>query len=173
MLTSRPARSGKAFARLYNGCGLTQCQRVPRKVYAMFTNSFFAFTTGCDIDGWRGTDALIANRNLWRLCCQSQREIIGLGQHGLLGKLGSLLMSDSRIEKMMREMDADSEPLNMTAFNKFHHGGKVQSQDIQVMENCAAVGEAEGREMSATRALLANWREVWGEPCINSQSHSE
>jgi len=160
MLSSTPARASKGFTALYNRNGYVRCNRVPVKMYEMFTNSYFPFTIACEIDGWQGTDSLVANRELWQLCCQSQREIMGLRQHGLMGKIAPLFMSNKRWEKMMRDTDDASLPIDATAFNKFHHGGKVLAQDVQVVENCLRAGEAEGRDMSATRALLARWSQL-------------
>jgi hypothetical protein len=158
MMSASPGKASKAFAKLYNQCGLTRCQRIPARMYAMFTNAFFPFTIASELDGWRGTASLIANSELWQLCCQSQREIMGLKQHGLAGMIFSRLMDNARWEKMMRDMDKDSAAIGFTAFNKFHHGGKVLGQDIQVVENCLSAGEAEGRNMRATRTLLERWR---------------
>jgi len=158
IVCSKPGRASRAFAALYGRGGEVHCQRLPTAMYSMFTNSFFPFTIASEIDGWRGTDALIANRDLWQLCCQSRREIIGLRRHGLAGRIFSRLMGNARQEKMMREAEENSRPIGFTAFNRFHHGGKVLQQDVQVVQNCLAEGEADGRDMSATRALLQRWR---------------
>jgi len=127
-------------------------------LFNMFSNSFFPFTVACEINGWQGTEALIADHELWQLCCQSRREIMGLKNFGLAGKVFSLLMSDSQQAKMMRKSERDAAAMGYTEFNKFHHGGKVLQQDIQIIENCLASGEQDGRDMSATRTLLERWR---------------
>jgi hypothetical protein len=62
-------------------------------------------------------------------------------------------------ELMMRDFDRDARPIGFTAFNRFHHGGKVLDQDVQILENCIAVGERDGREMNAIRSLLDKWRD--------------
>lgn len=158
-VSSKPRQASKAFTQLWDACGILSCKRLPDRIYTMFTNTFFPFTTASEISGWQGTEALIADRELWHLCCEAQREIMRLGQHGLTGKLFAMLMTDARLEKMMRDMDREGSPLGFTAFNRFHHGGKVLEQDIQIMENCARIGEAEGRAMTAVKSLLARWRE--------------
>jgi 2-polyprenyl-6-methoxyphenol hydroxylase-like FAD-dependent oxidoreductase len=157
-VTSRPAQASKAFCQLYDQSGVATCKRIPRSVYAMSSNMFFAFTIASELNGWQGTDALIADRELWRLSCSSQREIMGLKRHGLVGKLASRFVSDDRLEKIMRDSDRNASAMGFTAFNRFHHGNKVLAQDIQILENCAALGEAEGRSMSATKSLLERWR---------------
>lgn len=158
-VTSKPKQASKAFPALYNQCGVATCKRMPRSVYAMSSNMFFAFTVASELNGWKGTDALIAERDLWHLSCSSQREIMGLSCHGLVGKLASRLLSDARLEKAMRDSDHNASAMGFTAFNRFHHGGKVLEQNIQILENCIALGEGEGRSMSATKSLLDRWRE--------------
>ncbi len=160
ILASAPREASSAFAQLWDSCGISRCQRMPPSVYRMFSSMFFAFTVASELNGWQGTDALIADRVLWHRCCQSQREIMRLKQHGWMGKVGALLMRDGMMAKMMRDMDRDGEPLGFTAFNRFHHGGKVLAQDVGILENCLQVGEEQGRDMSATRALLEHWRRL-------------
>jgi len=158
-ISARPKKLSRAFSSLWDACGMLTCKRMPDKIYTIFSNSFFPFTTACEVNGWQGTDALIADGELWHLCCEAQREIMRLRQHGLTGKLFALLMSDARLEKMMRDMAREGSPIGFTAFNRFHHGGKVLEQDIQIMENCAAVGQQNGQAMSAVNTLLSRWRE--------------
>jgi hypothetical protein len=67
-------------------------------------------------------------------------------------------VTDSLLEKMMRDSDRNASAMGFTAFNRFHHGGKVLEQDIQILENCMALGESEGRSMDATKTLLDRWR---------------
>ena len=162
MVSSTPGTASKAFAELYNHNGFVRCNRVPTKMYEMFTNSYFPFTIASELDGWQGVEHLVNNKALWHLCCQSQREIMGLKQHGLFGKIVPLFMTDGRWAKTALDMDEASRPIDGTAFNKFHHGGKVLEQDVQVVENCLAAGVKDGREMGATRDLLAKWRNLRG-----------
>ena len=158
-MSAYPKKASQAFAALYDRSGVAKCQRMPRKIYEAVTNILFPFTLACELTGWRGTESVISDGELWRLCCRSQREILGMKRYGIPGKLMSLIMTDKTIEKMIRGMDRDAEPMGFTAFNRFHHGGKVLAQDVQVLENCVAEGEAGGRDMSATKALLNRWRE--------------
>lgn len=159
-MSSSPGRASKAFSQLWNASGVSVCKRMPNNVYTGFSNAFFPFTVASEIDGWVGTESLIADQSLWALCCESQREILRLKNFGLAGRLMSKLMSDKRIEKMMREMDVGGERIGFTAFNHFHHGGKVLEQDIEVMRNCVAAGEQQGRNMSATKTLLEQWSQL-------------
>lgn len=158
-VTSKPKRASKAFSDLYSRCGVATCKRMPRSVYVMSSSMFFAFTVASELNGWQGTDALVADKALWHLSCSAQREIVGLKRFGLAGKLASKLLTDDRLEKMQRGSDRKAGAMGFTDFNRFHHGGKVLAQDIQILENCVALGEGEGRSMSATKSLLERWRE--------------
>ncbi|MNW66774.1 hypothetical protein D3C74_452760 [compost metagenome] len=46
-------------------------------------------------------------------------------------------------------------PLDYQAFNRFHHGGKVRTQNVKSLENSISEGELQGREMKALRALYS------------------
>lgn len=157
VVANKPKRAANEFMQLFNRCGVAKCKVVPAAMLTMFSNSFFTLTTASEINDWQGTESLIADSELWHLCCQSKREILGLRQHGIPGKIMAMLMSDSRQANMLRQSDKQAAPMGLTAFNRFHHGGKVQQQDIQIMENCLAAGEEQGRAMDATRELLQRW----------------
>lgn len=174
MVASGPGIGGKDFVDLLNKCEVVRGSTLNGSMFRAFTSAFFAFTTACELTGWQGTEALINNTDIWSLCCTSQREILGLKQHGLAGKLMSWLMSDKVQEKNARKMERDASPMDMTAFNRFHHGNKVLAQDIGVMEDCARAGAAQGRDMSATNALLQGWRQLHkpANPSQKSNAHS-
>lgn len=159
-MASTPGKAAKAFSQLWKESGVSLCQRMPKNMYAAFSNAFFPFTIACELQGWQGTEVLISDSQLWPLCCDAQREILGLNQFGLTGKLMSKLMNNKRLEKMMRDMDEGGERIGFTAFNRFHHGGKVLDQDIEVVRNCVAAGEQQGRNMSATKTLLDRWSQL-------------
>ena len=167
-VTSKPRRASKAFCALYSRSGVATCKRMPRSVFVMSSSMFFAFTVASELNGWKGTDKLIADKALWHLSCSSQREIAGLKRFGLAGKLATKLLTDDRLEKMMRNSDRKASAMGFTEFNRFHHGGKVLEQDIQILENCVALGEAEGRSMHATKALLDLWREHRGSTALGN-----
>ncbi|MYM63022.1 ketopantoate reductase family protein [Pseudomaricurvus sp. HS19] len=167
MVTAKPARPAKVFTELFNGCGVARCSTMPVKLYRAFTSAYFCYTTACELTDWRGTDAVINDPELWPLVGRAQREILRLKQHGLAGKLMSWLMTDERLAKTTRQTDTDGEPIGTLAFNHFHHGGKVQAQDIGTVIACADIGEAQGQDMSATRELVNRWRRHSGAAALS------
>jgi hypothetical protein len=45
-------------------------------------------------------------------------------------------------------------PLDYQAFNRFHHGGKVRAQDVEILHDCLAEGRSTGHAMPALEDLL-------------------
>lgn len=162
ILASKPGPAAKAFAEVYNRSGESTCQVIPAGIYEASTSMFSPFILASAINGWQGTESLLADSELWRLCCRSQREILRLKRYGLIGKLLALLMSNGSLAKKMRETDRDAAPMGYTAFNRYHHGAKVLAQNVQILENCVAAGEKSGQRLDATRTLLEKFRQRAG-----------
>jgi Ketopantoate reductase PanE/ApbA len=157
-IAARPAKAAREFAALYNRCGISRCGVLKVTLNNIMGNAFFPLTAVSEMAGWPQADALAANKPLWSLCVNAQKEIIGLPQHGLTGKLVRLLVSEKMLYKLVSKLEKESLPLDFHAFNRFHHGAKVQAQDIQVMENCVKSGESQGQPMSALKELLEKYR---------------
>lgn len=154
MLASHPARSARAFAKLYDRCGVSRCSHMNVTLYKMVTNVFFPMTAVCDLAGWPDVKGMTAHKPLLTLCSNSMKDIMGLAQHGWIGKLMRLFFSEKMLVKVLTKLERDSLPLDFHAFNRFHHGGKVRAQDIQVMRHCAESGESQGQSMAALKQLL-------------------
>ena len=82
---------------------------------------------------------------------------MGLPEHGLPGKIGSLFLSSRLLAKCNVKMERDCLPVDYSAFNKFHHGGKVREQDMQVLRDRLASGLAQGKPMPALSELLRRY----------------
>ena len=160
LIDSTYPQAAKRFAEIYNRSGVSRCGLINRTLYAIMSNAAFPMLAASDIAGWPSVDALVANRELWQLSCRAQSEIAALPQHGWIGRLVSLLLTDGLSARLQRKIEQDSWPLNYQAFNRFHHGGKVKAQDVQVMQNCLASGQRQGRAMPALAELLRRWEAV-------------
>jgi Ketopantoate reductase PanE/ApbA len=158
MLAARPAQAAKEFAALYDRCGVARVSVMNVMLYTILNNTFFPITAVCDLAGWPDAKTMAANQPLMSLCSKSMKEIIGLPQHGWIGKIVRLFISEKMLAKLLSKMERESLPLDFHAFNKFHHGGKVRAQDIQVMQNCVESGEAQGQSMTALRELLRKYQ---------------
>ena len=157
MVVNKPARAAKAFAELYNRSGVSKCSLVPGKMYAMFASSIFAVMAMFDLAGWPDAETMAKDGELMSLGAAAMKEVMRLPEFGIAGKIGSLFVSPRQLAKNNLKMEQDCLPVDYSAFNKFHHGGKVREQDIGVLRRSLASGEAQGRSMPALKELLARY----------------
>ncbi len=157
MMAKKPARPAKAFAQLYNGSGVSKCNLVSPKIYAMFTSSIFAVIAMFDIAGWPNAETMAKDSELMSLGSQAMKEIMRLPQHGLMGKLGGMFLSPKMLAKSNAKMEEDCLPVDYSAFNKFHHGGKVRLQDAQSLHQSLKSGQEQGINMPALTELLRRY----------------
>jgi hypothetical protein len=88
------------------------------------------------------------------LAVRSVQEIQGLEGHGVAGKAAQAATTSDGLLKIWSSLEQAALPLDFAGFNKFHHGGKVRAQDIELLKDCVKVGEQEGQPMSALKELL-------------------
>lgn len=149
------AAAAKSFAEIYNRCSVSKCSVANKKMLDIMGNLPFAMFAVSELAGWPGLETLAKNKELWSLNCKAQAEVLGLSRFGWMGKLMRLVMTEKMHLKLWKKVEKDSLPMDFQAFNRFHHGGKVQPQDIEIMQNCVAIGEREGKAMSALKEVLA------------------
>ncbi|MGE3692648.1 MAG: ketopantoate reductase family protein [Novosphingobium sp.] len=157
MIISHPKAAAGAFAELYNRCGVSKCAKFSGKMFEMFAGSIFVTMAQFDLSGWPHADVLAQDKALMALGSKATREIMRLPQFGLAGKLFSLTMGPGMMARNNAKMEHICLPVDYSAFNKFHHGGKVREQDIQVLRDRLADGRAAGRAMPALSALLERY----------------
>jgi ketopantoate reductase len=157
MLAAKPRAAAKAFAALYNKSGISKAAVMKAELYAIVSSAFFPVTAICDLAGWPAVNRMSANKELMRLGSGAMREMIALPEHGWVGRISSPLLQTPALNWLLKKMYQASLPLDFNAFNRFHHGGKVRAQDLQVMQNCLASGLAQGRKMPALGELVARY----------------
>ncbi len=157
MLAGRATGAVKDFVELYNRCQVSRCQTVRPQLYTMLTRTAFPTFAVFDMAGWPDAATMAGNVELMDLCTSAVREIMRLPEHGWPGKLGSLLMNRKLLSKMNIDTERKALPVDYQGFNRFHHGGKVRAQDIQVMKDCLESGRAQGRSMPALEALVERY----------------
>lgn len=153
-VVSEPAGAAGHFIDLYNRCGVSKCRSMNPLMYTMFTRSFFPIIAIYEQAGWPDAATLVENRKLMTLGSRAMGEILSLPEHGWRGKLAALVMGRRALGKKLLEMERECRPLDYTAFNRFHHGGKVRAQNLLVMQRCAAAGQAAGKPMAALNELI-------------------
>jgi hypothetical protein len=158
MLAAKPRAAAESFAALYNKSGIVKATIMKPELFAMVSTAFFPLTAICDLAGWpAAADGMRAHRDLLRLGSGAMREIIALPEHGWVGRLSAPLLQIPVLDWLIKKMYQAFWPLDFHAFNRFHHGGKVRLQDVQVMQDCLASGLAQGRKMPALGALVARY----------------
>lgn len=155
LVETRNMSAANEFKSIYDRCLISHCGKLSPAMADIVTTSAFPLLAAAEIAGWPELRKLVNNRELWRLACKAQAEIAALPQHGWQGKLAAKLMTSWVTSKIQLKLERNSLPLNYQAFNRFHHGGKVRAQDIEIMENCLRSGEAQGHKMPALERLLA------------------
>jgi hypothetical protein len=105
--------------------------------------------------GWPHAKDLGNNKELWALTVRSVQEIQAFEEHGMAGKAAQAATTADGLLEIWRSLEQAALPLDFAAFNKFHHGGKVRAQDLELLNDCVKVGEQEGQPMSALKELLA------------------
>ncbi|GLY02381.1 2-dehydropantoate 2-reductase N-terminal domain-containing protein [Actinoplanes sp. NBRC 101535] len=151
---SNPA-AAKKFAALYDRSGVSKVGFMPAKVADIIGSAVFTIYTACDIAGWPPVAHVVADKPLWSLAVRAQREILTLPRNGLFGKIAALVMGSRITAAIHLKQETGMRPLDTAAFNRFHHGGKVRAQDMDVLRDFAAEGQRHGQPMTALRALLA------------------
>lgn len=106
-----------------------------------------------DLLDWPAVKDVDTEDATWQLGISAMREIQSLPGFG-----GKNFEDQQTTSENVRQMFAGLEqavlPLDMPAFNRYHHGGKVITQDWEILEEAITLGEAEGQNMPATRELV-------------------
>jgi len=157
MLINSPKAPAKAFADLYNRSGVSKCMLINGKMMDTFASSIFVTMAMFDLSGWPHADTLAQDEELMALGSKATKEVMSLPEHGLMGKIAAWFTSPKRLAKNNAKMEHDCLPVDYSAFNRFHHGGKVRDQDIDVLRKCLASGRAQGRAMPALGELLERY----------------
>jgi hypothetical protein len=154
LLDDRFPEAALPFAAIYDASEVSSCQIMKRQEFAMMTLFTFPIFAVSELLEWPHAKDLGKNKELWALTIRSVQEIQGLEQHGAAGKAAQAATTGEGLLEMWTSMEQAALPLDFAGFNKFHHGGKVRAQDIELLKDCVKVGEREGQPMSALKELL-------------------
>ena len=76
---------------------------------------------------------------------------------GVTGRRVQAKLSPALLGHMQAGMEAALRPLDFTAFNRYHHGAKVLAQDVGVLRDCLAMGNATDHPMPSLKELLTRY----------------
>jgi len=65
-------------------------------------------------------------------------------QSGVAGKAAQAATTADGLLEIWSSLEQAALPLDFAAFSKFHHGGKVRAQDIELLKDCVK-GRRTGR----------------------------
>ena len=155
MLSRTNRELGRELAGVYGRSGVSTCSVMPDLrvldcASYFLSPSFVAFM----IEGWPEPDEMFKTET-WRLAEKATMEIVALPQYGLLGKVLAAL--GGPLNLLARTWEGTSKaalPLDFHAFNKFHHGGKVVAQDIDISRAILSREEGRGRKLPMLRSLM-------------------
>ena len=105
--------------------------------------------------GWKKLKDIEATDEVWRLGVEAQREFQSLSIFGAEANTSADSRTAEGVLKMFHHLIDASRPMDFDAFNKYHHGGKVNQQDREVFREALKLGEAEGRNMPAMTKLVS------------------
>lgn len=157
MVAARPAKTARDFAEIYNRGGVSACVVLNAELFRIISTAFFPLLAVNDLAGWPDAKTMSAEHEKLELCAGAMREISRLPRHGWIGRGVALALTRPLIATLLKKMERDTLPMDFAAFNKFHHGGKVRAQDIQVMRDCANEGAGVGHRMLALNTLLLRY----------------
>lgn len=139
-----------SFAEIFNASG-SRCVVKSATECALTNNPLFALLAACEIAGWPKLKDM--KGELWRLGIAAAKEIQELSIHGEMGQQAAK-QPESELTEALVAWEKQMLPFDLQAFNRFHHGGKVNTQDRQHLYACLSCGEAEGNPMSALKELI-------------------
>jgi hypothetical protein len=148
------AAAAERFASLYERSGQSQCAKIPRAVDDILTNAAPPVYAAGELAGWPDFATLTQDEELWNLACSAQSEIMTLPRHGEAGQQMAKAMGPRETAQAHLSIEREMLPLDYQAFNRFHHGGKVRAQDVEILHDCLAEGRSTGHAMPALEDLL-------------------
>jgi hypothetical protein len=141
------------FAALYDRCGVSKCHILASAALEVLALTIFPIWAGSELMGWPRAAALSQDQETWALTIAAAREIASLKLGDNVE--GAALTDEGEVIAFIAAYEQDTLPLDLHAFNAFHHGGKVAGQDVLLLQDSIAAGIRQGRPMTALQLLLA------------------
>ncbi|KAI1370266.1 hypothetical protein F4677DRAFT_438806 [Hypoxylon crocopeplum] len=142
------------FAEIFNSCGISHCAVKSTRECAVAINPLFPVFAACELMDWPKFQDIGDNRELWGLVVASVKEIQDLGIHGELGQLAARETTEAGLAASLAAWEKLMLPLDLQAFNRFHHGKKLKAQGREHLRACLSYAETDGKPMPALKELL-------------------
>ena len=102
---------------------------------------------------WQSLDSVDATDETWQLGTNSMREIQQLRVFGSAGQAAAEQTTSESVLQALRQLTEQAKPLDFARFTAYHHGGKVNRQDLDFIVNALQRAKADGQEAAALREL--------------------
>lgn len=142
------------FTAFYNRNGVSHSGAFPADQHKLMV-ALMPMIVAWELLGWIPAADIDPANETWQLGTEAMREFQRLSVFGAAGRAASEQANAESVLEIFLEMERGSSPLDVAAFNKYHHGMKVNKQDHKVLREGLSRGEAEGAEMPALRKLIA------------------
>ncbi|WP_448639388.1 ketopantoate reductase family protein [Geodermatophilus sp. URMC 63] len=142
------------FTALFDRNGISTCTALPAEVGASW-GSVQAVLMAWDLLGWPAAAQIDRTDETWRLGADAMAEIHRLPIFGPAGVAASEQITPQAVHEQMVQMEQAALPMDLAAFNAYHHGGKVNLQDRQFLQAALRSGEDDGVQMPALRTLVS------------------
>lgn len=142
------------FAAVYERSGVLQCNIVPvdaRKISVAMLLPLLAM----ELLDWPAIADIDPADEKWQLGIEAMREFQRLSIFGPAGRTASEQTNADGVLGILRQLEELTLPMDFAAFNQYHHGGKVNKQDIDLLHEALSFGEVEEAEMPALRKLIS------------------
>lgn len=139
---SAPA-AAEAFVKVYSRDGGPTVAITPAADFAMGIAALAPLLAMGLLD-WRPLDQIDPEEPDWKLGVESMREIQRLSIFGDAGKAAAANTTDAGVLEQFRQMAEAAKPLDMASFNEYHHGGKVNQQDRDLLTDARAHATSDG-----------------------------
>lgn len=147
-------RVSNGFADLYNRNGVSQCGIFPTNQFAG-QMGFFAVLMAMHLLDWPAIGDIDPADETWQLGVDALQEIQRLSVCNPDGPAVDQGFTAEGVLDFFRAAEEQTRPLDMAAFNRYHHGGKVNGQDRDILVELLNRGRAEGAEMPALEELTS------------------
>jgi hypothetical protein len=144
----------EAFTAVYAGNGIPAASTASASETAIGV-AILAPILAWGLLDWQSLKGVDATNEAWQLGANSMREIQQLKVFGAAGQAAAEQTTPEGVLQMFRQMTQQATPLDLAAFFAYHHGGKVNRQDLDFVDDARQRAEAEGQDATALRELAS------------------
>jgi hypothetical protein len=154
LVTDVSKEPAERFAKLWNDSGLSTCAVISEIELASFSAPMFPVLAALDVMGWPDIVAGGHKGEAWSLAVAAVKEVYSLSTFGAPGVEAAKAVNEEAFDERFAGIQKLMLPLDWSAFNRFHHGAKVNGADQMLRRACLEKGREEGKEMAALEKLM-------------------